>query len=260
MLFSATMPKDIVSIARRHMNQGYATINIGREEEPIVTSISHNYVFAKGRMKFAVLLAFIAQFSPKKCIIFSRTKHESEIIHELLVKQGFDAILMHGGLTQAKREYSLHCFKAVKAGAQFMIATNIAARGLDIDDVTDIINFDAPDAPEDYVHRVGRSARMGKEGRAFTILGFDEKGLLNAIQRSANITIKELHLDVGKYTNIEIPEARRRRPFSGGFNRDHPSTSRGHSSGHGGGQYGGQHKSWGDRQRQGGRRGYSKQQ
>jgi ATP-dependent RNA helicase DeaD len=206
MLFSATMPRDVIEIAQHHMKEDYVKISVGSEEEPIVSTIMHSYTFAKGRMKFAALFAYIGQFSPRKCIIFLRTKHESELVHDMLVKQGFDAALMHGGLTQAMREHSLHGFKT---GTRFLIATNIAARGLDIADVTDIINFDAPDSPEDYLHRVGRSARMGKEGRAFTILGLDEKGLLRALQSSANITMKELHLDLEKYSNFEMPEHRR---------------------------------------------------
>ena len=226
MLFSATMPRGIVDIAQHYMNSDHATVSIGKEEEPIVNTISHTYTFAKGRMKFAALLAYIDQMSPKKAIIFSRTKYESEIIHKLLRVQGYDTILLHGGLTQARREQSMHSFRS---GAQFMIATNIASRGLDIDDVTDIINFDAPENPSDYLHRVGRSARMGKEGRAFTILGFDERGLMNAIQREANIRMTELHLNLDKYNNFELPEQSRRsfqrqRINRGGFR---PGDSRG---------------------------------
>ena len=211
MMFSATMPRAIVEIARHHMREDFATILVGKDEEPIVNTISHCYAFAKGKMKFAALFAYIDQMKPKKAIIFSRTKHESELIHELLLQKGLDAILLHGGLTQARREYSLRSFKE---GSQFLIATNIASRGLDIDNVTDIINFDAPDASEDYVHRVGRSARMGKEGRAFTILGFDEKGLLRAIQNDANIRMNELHLNIEKYSNFELPMHNTRRQFN----------------------------------------------
>ena len=213
MLFSAVMPREIANIARHYMRSDHATIIVGKEEEIVVNTISHSYVFAQGRMKFAALLAYIDQFSPQKCIIFSRTKYESEIIHRVLVKQGLDAILLHGGLTQAKRERSLHSFRA---GARFMIATNVAARGLDIDNVTDIVNFDAPDGIQDYVNRVGRSARMGKEGRAFTILSFDERDLMRGIQYQANITMKELHLNFDKYNNFELPE-QRRRPFEGNY-------------------------------------------
>jgi ATP-dependent RNA helicase DeaD len=205
LLFSATMPQQIIGIARRHMEPDFETILVGKEDEPVVTTISHSYTYAKGRQKFAALLAYIAEFAPRKCIIFSRTKYESDIIHEILVSQGLNAILLHGGLTQAKREHSLDSFKR---GVQFMVATNIAARGLDIDNVTDIINFDAPETAHDYIHRVGRSARMGKEGRAFTIFGLDERRLLQDIEYEANIRMKELRLNVDKYNNFHMPEHR----------------------------------------------------
>jgi len=213
LLFSAVMPREIADIARHYMKPDHARIIVGKEEDIVVDTISHNYVFAQGRMKFAALLAYIDQFSPKKCIIFSRTKYESEIIHRVLVKQGLDAILLHGGLTQARREHSLHSFRS---GARFMIATNVAARGLDIDNITDIVNFDAPEGMQDYVNRVGRSARMGKEGRAFTIFAFDERDLMRAISYQANITMKELSLNFDKYNNFELPE-QRRRPFEGNY-------------------------------------------
>ncbi|MCW6159569.1 MAG: DEAD/DEAH box helicase [Candidatus Micrarchaeales archaeon] len=245
MMFSATMPKAIVDIARHHMKDDYQTITVGKEEEITVNTISHSYYVAKGRMKFAALLSYIDQFQPKKAIIFSRTQHEADLIHDVLRKNGHDAILIHGGLTQARREHSLHSFRS---GARFMVATNVAARGLDIADVTDIINFDAPDTPFDYVHRVGRSARMGKEGRAFTLIGLDQKGLMRAIQMDANVEMKEIQLNTGKYNNLEIPHSVRRfegrtgggfhhgnREGGGGF-RQHGGRDRGPHRGGGGGR------------------------
>ena len=218
MMFSATMPRAIVDIAMHHMNPDYETITVGKEEEITVDTITHTYFFAKGRMKFAALLAYIKQYSPKKAIIFSRTKHAADIIHMVLVKEGYDAILMHGGLTQARRERSLGKFRT---GARFLISTNVAARGLDIDDVTDIINFDAPDSPYNYVHRVGRSARMGKEGRAFTMFGYDEKDLVRAIEYEANVRMSQINLDIAKYQNAEVlnhlGEGRMRAREGGGY-------------------------------------------
>jgi ATP-dependent RNA helicase DeaD len=202
MLFSATMPEAIIKVARHHMKDDFVTMSIGGDENMVVETILHGYAFANGRMKFNALLAYIDQVSPKKCIIFLNTQREAELVHRVLVERGFNAILMHGGLTQARREYSLHSFKE---GARFLIATNIAARGLDIEDVTDIINFDAPDTPENYVHRVGRSARMGKAGRAFTILSYDDRWLLGAIQNEMNIRMEEVHLNLDKYNDFALP-------------------------------------------------------
>ncbi|MCL5430345.1 MAG: DEAD/DEAH box helicase [Candidatus Marsarchaeota archaeon] len=202
MLFSATMPRAILDIARHHMKEDYKKIEVGKEEEITVTTINHNYFIAQGRAKFSALLAYIEEYKPKKAIIFARTQHGSELIYRVLKSNGVDAILLHGGLTQAKRERSLFSFKS---GVQFMIATNVASRGLDIADVTDVINFDAPETPYVYVHRVGRSARMGKEGRAFTLVSNDEKGLIRQIEFDAGIELKNIRLSLDKYKDIELP-------------------------------------------------------
>ena len=165
MLFSATITNDVARVAERfsHNNE---RITVGNEEEPVVNTIKHLYALVPFRFKFSGLLAYIKEYSPKKAIIFARTKFEANAINRVLLSQNYNAILMHGGLTQSAREKSLVSFRG---GAQFLIATNVASRGLDIADVTDIINFGAPEDPRVYVHRVGRSARMGKEGRAMTI-------------------------------------------------------------------------------------------
>jgi len=214
MLLSATMPREIVDIARKHMKPDTLKITIGKEEEVTVTTISHNYFIANGRYKFPALLAYIDKFQPKKGIIFTSTQREVDFVHRFLVDNGIDAIAMHGGLTQAKREHSLREFRT---RGRFLISTNLAARGLDIPDISDIINYDAPDDPKTYVHRVGRSARMGKDGRAFTIFGFEQRELLSATNRQANIKMIHLDLDTKKFENVKIPERQSRSYGGGGF-------------------------------------------
>ncbi len=208
LLFSATIPREIEQIARRHMKQDSARLVIGAEEEITVTTISHYYYMANGRTKFSALLAYIDRFKPKKCIIFTSTQRESEYVHRFLEGKGFSAIVMHGGLTQSRREASLQAFKT---HANFLISTNLASRGLDIPDISDIINFDAPDDPKVYTHRVGRSARMGKDGRAFTLFGFDQKGLMEDTRIIANIKMNHIDLDINKFKDVELPFAERRR-------------------------------------------------
>ena len=242
MLFSATIPKEIHDIARRHMQHDAVKITVGKEEDLTVNTIVHNYFIANGKLKFSALLAYIDKFQPKKCIIFASTKHESDFIHRFLVDHGLDAIIMHGGLTQAKRERSLHAFRE---HARFLISTNLASRGLDINDVTDVINFDAPDEPKVYVHRVGRSARMGKNGRAFTLFGYEQKELMQATMRIANVKMQHIDLDTLKYKDIKLPEMRRRMGFdrgrerSGGGQRSGGGPRRyGHGPGEGEGHHG----------------------
>ena len=220
LLFSATMPKEIVGIAQRHMKRDYATVIVGKEDELSVKTITHFYFVVPRNLKFAALLAYIDQNKPRKAIIFVRTQREADLVYKVIIDQGNDAMVLHGGMTQAKRETSLHHFRN---RSQFLIATNVAARGLDIEGITDIINFDAPEDPFVYVHRVGRSARMGKEGRAFTLITPNEKSIVNDIVYDANVDLKEIKLSVEKYRNIKIPwSSSRRREFGrGGGDREH---------------------------------------
>jgi ATP-dependent RNA helicase DeaD len=212
-LLSATMPREITEIAKRHMRSDVVRLTIGEEDELTVNTISHTYFIANGRTKFSAPTAYIEKVEPKKGIIFTSTQRESEFVYRFLNSKGFDAIVMHGGLTQSMRERSLRAFKE---HARFLISTNLASRGLDIPDITDIINFDAPDDPKVYVHRVGRSARMGKNGRAFTLFGHDQEGLMDATSRMANIRMDHMNLDLTKFKDIVLPEQKRRSGRRGG--------------------------------------------
>lgn len=207
LLLSATMPREIADIAKRHMKHDAVRLTVGAEEDLTVTTITHYYYDANGKTKFSALLAYIDRFKPKKCIIFTSTQREADFVHRFLVDNKFDAIVMHGGLTQSRRESSLRAFKQ---HATFLISTNLAARGLDIPDISDIINFDAPDDPRVYVHRVGRSARMGKDGRAFTMYGFDQRGLMQDTSVIANVKMSHLNLDLSRFKEIQLPFAERR--------------------------------------------------
>jgi ATP-dependent RNA helicase DeaD len=223
MVLSATIPDAIVSIARRHMRDPVKIV-VGKEEELVVNTITHFYSIADYRGKFATLLAYIKKYNPSKAIVFARTKHMADILYDFMKSKGFDVILMHGGLTQAKREHSLGEFRR---GARFMIATNVAARGLDISGISDIINFDVPDDPNLYVHRSGRSARMNADGRSFTIINESQRDLITQIKNLANIRIERLDLDTREFEGAmprmqmrhEHGEGRYGRERSGGYGR-----------------------------------------
>lgn len=199
MMFSATMPSQVLSIAKKHMKDP-VRISVGSENEVTVSTISHHYAITNGYQKFSMLLAYINEFKPKKAIIFTATQRGADRIYTMLKKNGFDVVTMHGGLSQAKREYALGDFRN---RAQFMIATNVASRGLDITDISDIINFDASDDPAVYVHRVGRSARMGAEGRAFTIFTERERYLINSIFDAAKVKMKQIELNTEPYKHMD---------------------------------------------------------
>ncbi len=215
MLFSATVPKEVQKLAEKYSKDS-GMVSVGPDEEPVVNTIKHTYAIVPGKLKFSGLLAYIKDYSPKKAIIFSRTKFEANTLSRVLGSQKYQAILMHGGLTQSARERSLGSFRS---GARFLIATNIASRGLDIDDVTDIINFGVPEDPKVYIHRVGRSARMGKEGRSMTIAGHDELVALRDIEHTANIRMTRLELNTLPFERIELPIRERGRGHGSRFGR-----------------------------------------
>ena len=198
LLFSATMPDKIVKISHNYMHEPIM-LKIGEDEGLTVKKIKHLYFIADGSRKLEALLAYINEHNPKKAVVFLKTKREANLIHHFLRKNNFDAMLLHGGLTQSKREQSLSNFRK---GVRFLIATNVAARGIDVNDITDVINFDVPDDPFVYVHRVGRSARMGKEGKAFTIVNRQEKNIIEDIKYVAKINIELINLDTYSYKDI----------------------------------------------------------
>ncbi len=221
MLFSATMPKPIVHIAQGYMKEP-VYLSIGKEEEITVSTIKHYYVIEGGRRKFSTLLAYINEYKPTKAIIFTETQRAADALYELLKQNNFDATLMHGGLSQARREYSLSDFRK---GTQFLIATNVAARGLDITDVSDIINFDTSEDPAVYVHRVGRSARMGAEGRAFSIFSPRDRYMVSEIENSANVKMNKLELNLEPYKEAEnfVERPQSYRNFGGPRRNQHSS-------------------------------------
>lgn len=202
MLFSATLPSEITRMAAGYANGEVSRITVGEEEDITVGTIRHLYAMVPNRLRFSALLAYIKEYSPRKAIIFARTKFEANAVHRVLVSQGHDAILLHGGLTQSARERSLGRFRK---GARFLVATNVAARGLDIADITDIINFGIPREPNAYVHRVGRSARMGKEGRAVTIANPEQKKDITDIEDYANISLHKIELNLEPFRNLQLP-------------------------------------------------------
>ncbi len=214
MMFSATMPHKIATIADNYMDDGKVRITVGAEEEVTALGITHFYAISTGAAKFDTLIGYIRQYDPKKAIIFTTTQRSAELLHRVLKGEGIDAIMMHGGLTQSMRERSLGSFKS---GTRFMISTNIAARGLDIKDVTDVINFDAPEDPSVYVHRVGRSARMDKEGRAFTMFSAPQQYLIEVIKRTANIEMQQLQIDRSKMPRVDLRKYLNRDRRHGGF-------------------------------------------
>lgn len=182
-MFSATMPKRILRIARAHLNDPMR-IEIPREapaegESPAIRQTA--YIVARAH-KVAALGRILDVEVPTAALVFCRTRDEVDQLAETLNGRGYRAEGLHGGMDQAQRDRVMGRLRS--GNAELLVATDVAARGLDIDHLTHVINFDVPAAPESYVHRIGRVGRGGRQGVAITIAEPREQRLLRTIERS----------------------------------------------------------------------------
>jgi len=179
MMFSATFPVAVQRIARDFLNHP-EKISIGLTSAPPIT-IRQTVCAVTTESKGKMLLELLGAKEVESAIVFMRTKVRAERIAKLLVRQNIKAVAIHGDRSQSQRNAALAGFKA--GHYHVMVATDLAARGLDIPDVSHVINFDLPDEPEVYIHRIGRTARMGREGEAISLVTPDERASLAAIER-----------------------------------------------------------------------------
>jgi ATP-dependent RNA helicase DeaD len=188
MLFSATLSDEVLGLAEKYMSDP-AQVFLA-PDKLTVEQVRQTAFPVDRERKLMLLLRLLKAEKPEKSIIFTRTKHGADRLAEQLTKAGHGASEIHSGLPQKKRERILRGFR--DGEFPYLVATDVAARGLDIDDVTHVINFDVPENAEDYVHRVGRTARMGKEGRAATFVTPDDGPYITAIEKLIN---KEIELE-----------------------------------------------------------------
>jgi ATP-dependent RNA helicase RhlE len=185
MLFSATMPKEILQLSRQIL-QNPVTIQIGRQAKP-AEGISQSAYPVAQHLKTDLLQTLLAMSEMESVLIFARTKVRTERLARHLKESGFKAALIHGDRTQGQRLAALEGFR--DRSYRILVATDIAARGLDIDGISHVINFDVPMTPEDYVHRIGRTARAQAVGEALTLVAPGEEEFLSAIQQLTKIEI-----------------------------------------------------------------------
>ena len=185
-LFSATIPPGVRKLAKEYISDPKSIIV--SEDELTVPSTEQAYISVGRRNKIWALCRILEKERPK-AIVFCSTKRMVDILARKLQSYGYTTEALHGDLTQARREQILKDFKNGKISV--MIASDVAARGLDIDNVTHVINYDIPDNPEIYVHRIGRTGRAGHEGKAITFVSSDEKHLLKSITDFAKSSISE---------------------------------------------------------------------
>jgi ATP-dependent RNA helicase RhlE len=180
LFFSATMPPPILGLTR-DMLRNPVTINLERRAAPAVGITQAVYPVPQ-ESKPALFLALIQRGDMRDALVFTRTKHRTDRLQKFLVRNGIEAERIHGNRSQAQRTQALAGFKSGKH--RVLVATDIAARGLDIEALGHVVNFDVPKVPEDYIHRVGRTARAEAVGDAFTFVAPEEEPDLQRIERA----------------------------------------------------------------------------
>ena len=189
-LFSATMPGEIRGMVKRHMRSPrYLTVE---SEAPTVDTVEQVYYRMDGRDKTRALRALIDAEKDPVTIVFRRTKHGATKLHRQLEREGYKAALLHGGKSQSQRTKTLEGF--TRGRTSILVATNVASRGLDIPNVSHVVNYDLPEDTETYVHRIGRTARAGKEGVAVTLVGEAEVREFEKIRRSLLVEVRQSRL------------------------------------------------------------------
>ncbi len=206
LFFSATMPREIGTLAREILANP-ATINQERRAEP-ASGITQAVWPVPQELKSPLLLELLNRGELENALVFTRTKHRANRVADWLEKRGINAARIHGNRSQAQRTEALAGFK--KGKYRVLVATDVAARGIDIEALPHVVNFDVPTEPDAYIHRVGRTARAEREGDAWTFVSREEEGDLRAIERAVGKTIQRRKLDGFDYTQraeekLEIP-------------------------------------------------------
>ena len=194
LLFSATMPREISSIAASYMHQPKEII-VGTKNEGN-KNIRHYYYVVSARHKYLALKRIADYYPDIYGIIFCRTRRETQEIADQLIRDGYNADALHGELSQAQRDYVMQKFRI--RNLQLLVATDVAARGLDVNDLTHVIHYGLPDDIESYTHRSGRTARAGKMGISIAICHSRERGRLRDIERISHTTIERKQLPTGQ--------------------------------------------------------------
>jgi len=193
LLFSATMSPEIASIARKYMNDP-VEVTIGAKNSS-AENVSHTYYFVHAKDKYKVLKR-IADYEPDiYAIVFCRTRKETREVASKLINDGYNADALHGDLSQAQRDCVMQKFRS--RNLHLLVATDVAARGLDVDDLTHVINFSLPDDTEVYTHRCGRTGRAGKTGISVSLVHLRERNNLQKIEKLVKKPFRAMPVPTG---------------------------------------------------------------
>jgi ATP-dependent RNA helicase RhlE len=185
LLFSATMPDDIRRLANDILSKP-VTIQVGNTAPPV--TVSHAMYPVAQHLKTALLLELLKHTDTESVLIFTRTKHRAKRLGEQLEKAEYKAASLQGNLSQNRRQAALDGFR--DGTYQILVATDIAARGIDVSQVSHVVNYDIPDTPEAYIHRIGRTGRAARSGDAFTLVTSDDTSMVKTIEKKLNAQIE----------------------------------------------------------------------
>ena len=209
MLFSATMPGEVVTLARRHMRRP-TNIRAEGHDAPAPVPSTRQHVFRVHHMDKVEVLARILQAEDRGLtMVFCQTKRAADQVAAALASRGFAVATVHGDLGQGQRERALRAFRSGKVDV--LVATEVAARGLDVEDVTHVVNYECPDDEKAYVHRIGRTGRAGREGVAVTFVDWRDMHRWKLINDALGLGLAEpaetYSTSEHLYTELDIPRA-----------------------------------------------------
>jgi ATP-dependent RNA helicase RhlE len=204
LLFSATMSRGVLEAIRDTLHDP-VRIQIGEVYMP-VDEVAQAVYPVVADQKIELLVHFLRHHKPERTLIFTRTKHRADRLERHLARHGIKGTIMHSNRTQQQREKALEGFKSGRYSV--LIATDIVARGIDVEGISHVINYDIPIKPEDYVHRIGRTARAGASGEALSLLTADEVHELKAIERLIGAEIERRDVPGFEYTTRLIPDSK----------------------------------------------------
>jgi ATP-dependent RNA helicase RhlE len=208
LFFSATMPKEISGLANSILSEPVRV-----EVTPVSSTaetIEQSVYFVAGRDKHDLLVHLLQEHSIARTLVFARTKHGADRIVKDLKKMNINADAIHGNKTQTSRQNALRNFKSGRL--KVLVATDIAARGIDVDNLTHVINFDLPNVPETYVHRIGRTGRAGSSGIALSFCNAEERAYLKDINKLIEQKIPAMAHPFETNADAEVPAAKTRMP------------------------------------------------
>ncbi len=206
LLFSATMPNDIRRLVQEVLRDP-VTVQIGRTM-PAAT-VSHALYPVKQHLKTALLRELLHRTKTDSVLVFTRTKHRAKRLAQQLARAGHRATALQGNMSQSQREASLDGFR--DGSYKVMVATDIAARGIDVLDISHVVNYDMPDTTDAYTHRIGRTGRIGKAGDAFTLVTTEDAAMVRAIERLLNGPLEQRTLQGFDYAQT-APDSDMARP------------------------------------------------